>query len=186
MEIYCQLGSLNRYSQGAIDNASGVSVLLALAEYFSINPPDKINLGFLFTTAEETGLHGSTTFAASLNPHDQVALLNFDMVGAGKQVRYITMEGTLITHRTSAKMNQLIQLVNPKARGLWYSRRSGDYLPFLNKKIQATSIQTSGNAIAELSYHTIHDTINLIQESTLESVSQTAIAFVQRFRDIKF
>jgi Zn-dependent M28 family amino/carboxypeptidase len=65
-ELLNQFAHRNRYSPGANDNASGVGVVLALAEHFAARPPAHVRLGFLFTGAEETGLHGATAFAATV------------------------------------------------------------------------------------------------------------------------
>lgn len=69
---------------GADDNASGVALLLALAEHFSTrDPPLPVNLVFASFSGEEDGLHGSQALLAEgwLRPGDVVAAINFDMVG---------------------------------------------------------------------------------------------------------
>ncbi len=69
--------------QGALDNASGVGVMLALAEAIAKNR-DALYKPFVFVAfnAEEQGLEGSQYFMENLplNP-SRTEVLNFDMVG---------------------------------------------------------------------------------------------------------
>jgi hypothetical protein len=51
-------------SPGALDNASGVATVLALAE----SERERDDVGFLFTDAEELGLVGARSMARKLNP----------------------------------------------------------------------------------------------------------------------
>ena len=70
-----------RIYNGADDNASGTSVLLALARHFSAHPP-RHTLIFLAADAEEVGLRGARAFVAgSPFPRDSIMLaINMDMV----------------------------------------------------------------------------------------------------------
>jgi aminopeptidase YwaD len=67
---------------GADDNASGVGMVLMMAEYFKKNPP-KSNMAFVLFGAEEVGLLGSKYFVENLPfPKEKIkAMVNFDMVG---------------------------------------------------------------------------------------------------------
>lgn len=64
---------------GALDDGSGVTALLALARVFAAQPEPR-SLTFLFTTAEEWGLLGAEAFVCSglLPPDRIVANLNID------------------------------------------------------------------------------------------------------------
>jgi len=177
-ELLNQLGWRGQYSPGAHDNASGVGVVLALAEHLAHNPPQGTSLGFLFTGAEETGMHGAEAFAASLTPGDSTGVLNFDMVGAGNALCVVEGDGTLQPLRTDARLNARLRAVQPGARRLWYTLRSGDFLPFLRRGVRATSVQTSGSALAELGYHTVHDTLDVIEAAALEMTAQAALRAV--------
>ena len=65
-ELWNQMKRTKKFSPGGNDNASGVGVVLALAEYFSTRPGSNVCLNVLITTAEETGLHGARTFAKTM------------------------------------------------------------------------------------------------------------------------
>jgi hypothetical protein len=177
LETLSQWGRGARWSPGAHDNASGVGVLLALAEHFAAQPPARQRVGFLFTGAEETGLHGAEAFDAQPELAGQrVAVLNLDMVGAGSDLRYVTQDGALRPRLTSARLNALIQQADPDAQPISYALRSGDYLPFLRRGLPVGSLQTSGARSAELAYHTVNDSIENIE---LEALGRTAQAVVK-------
>jgi hypothetical protein len=173
-ELLNQLAWRGAYSPGAHDNASGVGVVLALAEYFARQIPGRVRLGFLFTGAEETGMHGAMAFAERLGRGSQTRVMNFDMVGAGDSLRFVSGDGTLQPLRADARLNALIQAAQPNARPLWYTLRSGDFLPFLRRGIGATSLQTSGSARAEQGYHTVYDTMDVIETTALNMTAQAA------------
>ena len=79
---------------GADDNASGVALLLELADYYSV-PENRAHLSaplvLAFWGGEELGLLGSARFAASPPvPMEQCkAYLNFDMVGRMREYKLV-------------------------------------------------------------------------------------------------
>ena len=80
---------------GALDNASGVSTLLALAEAFQQGPPPERSIAFLFVTAEEQGLLGSEYYVE--NPLFPIAKsvcnLNMDGVNPIGEMNDLTITG---------------------------------------------------------------------------------------------
>ncbi len=170
-QAYDQFFHQNRFSPGAHDNASGVGALLALAEHYSANPGAP---AFLFTGAEETGMHGAEAFAEAFPmSEDKPAVLCLDMVGAGHILYYIQSDGTLFRQTATPQLISLLQKVYPSVRGLAYTLRSGDFAVFLRHGFPATALQTGGSLSAEIAYHTVLDTLDLIDTSTLQSVIQT-------------
>jgi len=79
---------------GANDNASGTTAVLALAEYFKKLDNNKRSLIFVAFTAEEMGLIGSRYFGKNINPNDIVAGINIEMIGKespyGKNTAWLT------------------------------------------------------------------------------------------------
>ncbi|HXH28749.1 MAG TPA: M28 family metallopeptidase [Candidatus Polarisedimenticolia bacterium] len=81
---------------GAVDNASGVATLLALARAFeSLPQPPQRSVLFLATTAEEQGLLGSEYYAAHpIVPLDHtIAVINIDGVDIWGPMKDITIVG---------------------------------------------------------------------------------------------
>ena len=175
-----QLARLDFYSPGANDNASGVGLALALAEHYASNQPESFNLAFLFTGAEEAGLHGARAFARGLGSDSRTAVLSLDMVGAGNTLRYASRDGVLFSRRADARLNELILQVNPQTRPLWYSLRSGDFAPFLENGIPATGLQVTGNSQAALYYHTSGDLADRIELPALRLTAQTLLDLINQ------
>ena len=71
----------DRIYNGAMDDASGVATVLDIAHRLKQGPPPRRSVLFLFFTAEEKGLLGSTYYARrpTVPKTDIVADLNFDM-----------------------------------------------------------------------------------------------------------
>jgi Zn-dependent M28 family amino/carboxypeptidase len=72
----------DRIYNGAMDNASGVAVLLDLAAQFNVHPEQlRRSIVFAVVTAEEKGLLGSKYFAAhpTVPPKSMIADINLDM-----------------------------------------------------------------------------------------------------------
>lgn len=71
-------------SEGARDNASGVSAMLLLAEkYAGMEPFDNTELRFIAFAAEELGMHGSAAYCAQLTPDEAarcLAVFNIDII----------------------------------------------------------------------------------------------------------
>ena len=76
------------YNPGALDNASGVAAMLAVAEQLVTNPNPEFDYYFIAFNGEEEGLFGSGAFAAEgvLSPA-QFHMINLDMVGASGDVK---------------------------------------------------------------------------------------------------
>ncbi|HEX9690590.1 MAG TPA: M20/M25/M40 family metallo-hydrolase [Gemmatimonadales bacterium] len=66
---------------GANDNASGTTGVIALARYFKALGPQERTLVFVAFTAEEIGGFGSRYFASRVNPDHIVAMFNLEMIG---------------------------------------------------------------------------------------------------------
>jgi len=150
---YDHLGQMgSAIFRGANDNASGVAMLLTLAEYYGENQP-KFDTYFLFTTAEEIGLLGSRYFIENA-PFDlgKIRLLvNLDMVGTGD-------EGiTVVNAKKHNRYFELLQklnkdrITNIKARG---EACNSDHCFFDQIGVPAVFIYTLGGKQA---YHDVYD-----------------------------
>lgn len=81
-------------ANGADDDASGTTAVLALAHYYGKLKNNERSLLFVTFTAEEVGGYGSQYFAQQLNPDNVVAMFNIEMIGKesefGKNAGFIT------------------------------------------------------------------------------------------------
>jgi len=77
----------NNKSDGALDNATGISIILELLHHFRIEKiqSKKYEFWFLFTGAEECGTMGARIFLKSLQEFDknEFMIVNFDTIGNG-------------------------------------------------------------------------------------------------------
>ncbi|MFN3308373.1 MAG: M28 family metallopeptidase [Anaerolineales bacterium] len=102
------------YSPGANDNASGVGVLLAIAEELAACSEQEPSLAFLFTTAEESGLYGARDFVATHSAWaETTSVVCVDMVGRGEMLYYVAKEGVLNPIYTSSELGQMLRQTNP-------------------------------------------------------------------------
>lgn len=153
---YDHLGKLGEHIfPGANDNASGVALLLTLAEHYSNNTPE-FDTYFLFTTAEEIGLLGSYYYVTNpLLPLNKIKLLvNLDLVGTGEEGITIvngTKHSKIFDLFTGLNETRLSQI---KARG---EACNSDHCFFDKAGVPAIFIYTLGGSKA---YHDIHDNIS--------------------------
>ncbi|MEE9408904.1 MAG: M20/M25/M40 family metallo-hydrolase [Polaribacter sp.] len=74
-------GQLDSIYNGADDDASGTTAVLALAEYFSKKKINERTILFIAFTGEEMGLIGSNHFGKGIDSTKFVAGINIEMIG---------------------------------------------------------------------------------------------------------
>lgn len=81
-------------ANGADDDASGTTAMIALAKYYKKLNNNERTLIFVAFTAEEIGGYGASHFSKQLNPDEVVAMFNIEMIGKeskfGKNAAFIT------------------------------------------------------------------------------------------------
>ena len=96
---YDHLGIINSVegdsiANGADDDASGTTAVIALANYYKKLNSNERTLVFVAFTAEEVGGFGARYFSSKLNPDNVVAMFNIEMIGKeskfGKNAAFIT------------------------------------------------------------------------------------------------
>jgi len=156
---YDHLGAIgpDNYFPGANDNASGTSMIMDLAHYFSLkeNQP-KYSIAFMLFTGEEVGLLGSSYYVEHPNfPLTQIKLaINLDMVGSGS-------DGiTIVNSSKYPKLYNKFVTINEEKEYLVEVKKRGpsansDHYPFDNKGVPAIFIYTRGKETPH--YHTMYD-----------------------------
>ena len=66
---------------GANDNASGTTAMMALAEYYVEKDINERSILFIAFTAEELGIIGSNYFGKTVDPEKIIAGINIEMIG---------------------------------------------------------------------------------------------------------
>jgi aminopeptidase YwaD len=155
---YDHLGQLGKktYFPGANDNASGVAMLLELADFYA-KPENQPNFSVCFMAfgAEEVGLLGSKHYVQNpLFPLNQIKrMINLDIVGTGDEG--ITIVNTADNPEDLAKFQQIneqykfLPKINKRANAA-----NSDHYFFTGHGVKAFFIYTMGGIKA---YHDIND-----------------------------
>lgn len=172
-------GSLHRgepaIHNGADDNASGVAVLLDLADKIANWESAKDNYLFIGFSGEEMGLLGSNYFAKNPTvPLESVSyMINFDMVGRMKPDSTLSISGT----GTSPLWNQLLNTLNPGFKLVL--RESGvgpsDHTSFYLQDIPALHFFTGQHE----DYHKPSDDSEKLNYQGMRSISDYVFRLVQ-------
>jgi len=144
-QITWKFNSLHNESEGAIDNATGVSVVLASADYFKKNPLNNIDLIFVTFDVEEEGLIGSFDFAEThvdeFNKYgiENVKMICLDGPGSKGKLGFSGSFGFPFKTRTSTELMvdldiQAKKLGYPTMK-IWMPYGGSDHVPFAIKGI---------------------------------------------------
>jgi hypothetical protein len=166
-------------SDGAVDNASGVSVLLEVAKILRENPPKNIAPVFLFTDAEEFGLLGSLMFQRKHGTDmvkRQAWVVNVDSIGGRGQMRACAVgrkgKRWLAEVLGFAREKDFFLRRIPFLEGIMM-----DHLPFGRVGIPAISLTSVSGEGWHL--HTHRDQFSLLDEKGLEEMGEFLLATVQ-------
>ncbi|MBI5563831.1 MAG: M28 family peptidase [Chloroflexi bacterium] len=169
-------------SPGAIDNASGVGLVLHLAELLAARSDwrERLRVVILLPSAEEVGLMGTTAYVkrhvAQLQREDAL-VLNFDGVGVDGELQRVGA--------ASSKLSQLIQSAarekNIPIRRFRFIGALFDHIPFAQQGLDAVSLIAVGRA--SRSIHTSHDSINQLHVRGFEQAGRVALRVIGQLVD---
>ncbi len=155
---YDHLGGLGNetYFPGANDNASGISMLLSLARYYSnINHRPEYTMVFIAFGGEEVGLIGSQFFVKypTISLNKIRFLINMDIMGTGEEgIKVVNATEYKSDFDRLVKLNDefhLLKSVQPRGKAA-----NSDHYPFSEKGVQCFFIYTLGGISA---YHDVYD-----------------------------
>ncbi|MDA8144471.1 MAG: M28 family peptidase [Thermaerobacter sp.] len=172
-----------RFVPGANDNASGVAVLLGLAEDLCAAAPTRLEVWLLATGAEEAGLTGMRAFLARHGPRLAGAwFLNLDNLGRGGLV-YTTAEGMLRARPTSPELQGAARRAADRlgipARPQAFRTMSTDALPALARGLPAMSILALDERNLLPDWHWYTDVADNVDASNLEDACRLALGMVE-------
>jgi aminopeptidase YwaD len=175
---YDHLGrmGLETYFPGANDNASGTSMLLALANHFK-EQRTKYNLVFIAFAGEEAGLIGSRHYVDNpVKPLKNIHfLLNLDIMGSGEEgitVVNATLHDSLFNRltRINSERSYLSQV---KSRG---PAANSDHYWFTQQGVPAFFIYTMG---PNKNYHDVFDLYENLSFSAYQNIRDLLIQFIE-------
>ena len=173
----------DKIMNGANDNASGTTAVIALAKSFAGSGPQQRNLLFICFAGEELGLTGSKNFIETENLGNIVAMINIEMIGLpqlGPRTVFITGENDshlpeLLGRELTA--NGLVVLEDPVPDKLLYER--SDNYPFALKDIPAHTIM--GSTDDDKCYHQFCDELSRIDMGNLTTIISIIRTSVEPF-----
>lgn len=176
---YDHLGYLGKETrlQGANDNASGVAMLLSLAEYYgkSANQPKK-SLVFICFAAEEIGLLGSKHFVENpLVPIEQTNfVLNLDLMGSGSE-GITVVNGKELDHQyeiltTINNHHNFVSEITSRP-----NRANSDHFYFTEKKVPAFFVYARGKVGG---YHNVGDTVDQLEREQFDGLFGLFVTFL--------
>ncbi len=176
---YDHLGGMGKdtYFPGANDNASGISLLLNLAQYYAKHP-QKYSIGFICFAGEEAGLIGSKYFTENpLMPLKNIRfLINTDLAGTGEEG--ITVVNATEFPKEFGMMNAVNDenkyLVKINARG---KAANSDHYFFTEKGVPAFFFYTLGGIKA---YHDVFDKAPTLPLNEHEDLFKLIIKFNEK------
>ena len=161
---------------GADDNASGVTAVIGLADYFKTKKPD-FSLMYLAFNGEEKGMKGSKAIVEIPDLQAQqkniVALFNFEMIATVSQF------GPNTVYMTGDQFSDVDELFNKhsvnhlKIHGDPYKQQQlfyrSDNVSFVKKEIIAHSFSTVDMTGAK-HYHQLNDDLKIVDFDNLTSI----------------
>jgi hypothetical protein len=174
---YDHLGQMGKdtYFPGANDNASGTSMLLNLAKYYSQNR-SKYSVLFIAFAGEEAGLIGSEYFVR--NPFVPLSkikfLINMDLLGTGDD-GLMVVNGDVYKEQYAVMdtiNNQKQYVKSLQKRG---KARNSDHYWFSENNVPCFFIYTMGGIAA---YHDIYDKPETLPLTDYEDVFKLITGFI--------
>jgi hypothetical protein len=176
---YDHLGMMGKttYFPGANDNASGISMLLSLAKYYSENPAT-CSILFIAFGAEEAGLIGSEYFVNHpLVPLSKIKfVMNIDLAGTGDDGATV-VNGAILTKEFDIMTQEnekgnFLKVINKRGKA-----QNSDHYHFTEKGVKSFFLYTLGGITA---YHDIYDTSAKLPMTKFKELYQLMIAFIGR------
>lgn len=162
---------------GANDNASGASIVLALAEVLSKNPLENTEVWCVTTGSEESGMFGMIHFLKQNGKNfdkSKTFILNFDMVGMG-DIHYVTGEGLLTTMKSDKLLVKIADKVAKihkewSIRSRTYKLLPTDATPAIARGFRAMSIMGFDKKGLLPNWHWYTDIYENIQEEAVKKL----------------
>jgi acetylornithine deacetylase/succinyl-diaminopimelate desuccinylase-like protein len=169
-------------SPGAIDNGSGVAILLSLAERLPAKISQQVNLVFLATGAEEVGLAGAIQFVRADCQNlrqNRTLVMNLDGLGCGGVV---TMAGLKKFGQFQFADQAKTSLKEHGFSVRHYKAVPGvglDHIPFMRAGYSAVSF-TQGSGKSARRMHSPRDVIESVDFDELARLAQAFETMIER------
>jgi hypothetical protein len=185
------INKVSNKSDGAIDNASGVGMILELARTLKNEEDLPIDFTFVATGAEEVGLIGATHFIKQYEgayPKDSSWFVNFDSVGMAGPIQFTDRYG-LPRVRTSKELIKIVSEIMRQKGQKTFIRSlpigvGTDQIPIGWRGFEAITIACRNIKMAKV-LHSSKDTIDNISIDALKSTGEFVLELVEKIKDKK-
>lgn len=177
---------------GADDDASGVTVVITLSDYFKDKETDFSHLYIAFN-GEEMGLLGSDAIANNEGLENVTkniqTLFNFEMLGL------VSAYGENVVYMTGDEYSNLIELINEfaenglevypdpyKGEGLFYR---SDNVNYVNRGVVAHSFSTVDMS-TQKHYHRVNDDVNVIDFKNMYKLINSFAKTIEKLNSANF
>ena len=166
------------YVAGANDNASGIAVLLRLAQ--ELNDPQHTALWFVATGSKESGLHGMRHFLRHYPfPKDAAFFLNLDSIGCG-ELAVVSAEGVLWPHRADPVLIELARRADPDVRARPFRAMRTDAQAAQVRGYRAMSLMAFGEDTLAPPGLEAGDTLTQLNAETMERAVRLAVGIARQ------
>lgn len=174
-------------SPGALDNASGVGIVLELARNLAGSVPDSLDVSFVFTGAEEEGLAGAVKFAQELGftyNGRKTYCVSYDGAGAAGKLRVTSRYG-IPPVRTSRELVEVVgrfcreqgiecdETYLPVGAGL-------EQTPLSYRGFEVVTVHSGKLDRAVLAIHSPDDTVEHLDAGAMERCGSVGEAVAER------
>lgn len=160
------------YTAGANDNASGVALLMAIADYFATHPLLHVNLRWVLFCANESGLVGSARYVDDLRDTTNLSVLTLDRVGIGEKLLFVPT-----SHHP--RLNEVMAQCGATSQPHFID--ASDRRSFEERDIPAIELYAGGDALAGVVQDTTGDTPDHIGPAMMNIAQRTVIQFIERW-----
>lgn len=167
------------YFPGANDNASGIAMMLELADSLSNIDTLKYSVAFIAFGGEEVGLIGSKYFVSNpLIPLDHIkVLINTDILGTGDEgIKMVNATKNMHVYNAFVELNEKLKLLS--YIGKRGPAANSDHYFFGEKGVPAVFIYTLGGISA---YHDVFDCPETLPLTKFSSIEKLILSYILVF-----
>lgn len=170
------------YTPGANDNASGVAVMLGVAEKIRDTTLHNFNIEFVATGAEEAGTFGILAYLKTYGLKDRL-FINLDNLGAG-DLFVTSEEGIIFKHKASPTLIEAAT-TTAKEQGLPisvspYRLLTTDATPIMARQGQAISLMAKDQEGLLPNWHWETDTADNVNVENLAMATELVVKMISQ------
>jgi hypothetical protein len=181
--------ALSAIVPGAYDNASGVAVVISVAEELDRDRPSNLDVWVVLPGAQECNCEGMARYLAAHRKEidrDRTFFINLDSTSYGA-VHYLLSEGAVLSYSMDTRLLELCAAIAEadRTRGDRYGARAlripahTDALPAIARGFRAISVIGAKDGLTPPYYHTPDDTPDKLDEEAMARTVEFTLELVR-------